>query len=254
MDRAGRVVALPRFSEVLVHADGRDLRIGPLDDNRYAAVSPDGRWLATGGHNGGGVRVWSLNDGRRVADMSTQDIASVAFSPDGRWLMTNGGPCRLWEVGTWAETRTIGGEGVTFTPDGLALVVQDPSRVLRLVECATGRTLARLESPDLCSVWSAAFSPDGARLVVTTQDGPAVHVWDLRAIRGHLASMGLDWDAPPYPDADPASPGAPPLRRAEVDYGPYRDRLVQYTEPAEPLVKQLTARLRSDPDDAEASR
>ena len=47
---------------------------------------------------------------------------------------------------------------------------------------------------------AASFSPDGSRLVVTTNDGPAVHVWDLRAIRRHLAEMGLDWDAPAFSD------------------------------------------------------
>ena len=31
-----------------------------------------------------------------------------------------------------------------------------------------------------------------------------MHVWDLRAIRSRLAAMGLDWDAPPYSDDDPA--------------------------------------------------
>jgi tetratricopeptide (TPR) repeat protein len=36
-----------------------------------------------------------------------------------------------------------------------------------------------------------------------------VHVWDLRAIRKRLAAMGLDWDAPAYPDHDPADPSAP---------------------------------------------
>jgi WD40 repeat protein len=63
---------------------------------------------------------------------------------------------------------------------------------------ATGRTLPRLESPDRCGVAGLAFSPDGSRLVVTTKDRPTpcVHVWDLRAIRKHLAGKGLDWDAP----------------------------------------------------------
>ena len=92
--------------------------------------------------------------------------------------------------------------------------------MIRLVESQTGRTVARLESPDGCGVWAAAFSPDGSRLVVSTRDGPAVHIWDLRAIRVHLAAMGLDWDAPAYSGDDPANPSAPPLPPLQVDYGP----------------------------------
>jgi tetratricopeptide (TPR) repeat protein len=76
------------------------------------------------------------------------------------------------------------------------------------VETATGRTVARLESPDLCVAADATFSPDGSRLVVTTPDGPAVHVWDLRAIRRKLAAMGLDWHAPAYPEPEPLNGNA----------------------------------------------
>jgi hypothetical protein len=124
--------------------------------------------------------------------------------------MTKAAPCRLWEVGTWSEAQQIGGAGKCFSPDGHLVAVQDANRAIRLVETETGRTLGRLESPDLCDVWWATFSPDGSRLVVTTGDGPAVHVWDLRAIRKHLAGMGLDWDAPAYPEPDPATENKPP--------------------------------------------
>jgi len=66
-------------------------------------------------------------------------------------------------------------------------------------------------------VAGATFSPDGSRLVVTTKDAPAVHVWDLRAIRNHLAGMGLDWGAPAYSDEDPADASAPVLARVQIN-------------------------------------
>jgi tetratricopeptide (TPR) repeat protein len=102
------------------------------------------------------------------------------------------------------------------------MVVVDPSRDIRLVEIETGRTLARLESPDLCGVGWATFSPDGSRLVVTTNDPPpaAVHVWDLRAIRRNLVGMRLDLDAPAYPEPDAAGDNAlPPPLKVVVDLG-----------------------------------
>jgi len=119
-----------------------------------------------------------------------------------------------------------GGAGNCFSPDGRMVVVTDADKVQGLVEAETGRTLARLESPDQCRVWGAAFSPDGTRLVLSTNDGPAVHVWDLRAIRRKLAEMGLDWDAPPYPDMDSAteSTAAAPLE-VVVDMGPLKPEL-----------------------------
>ena len=126
--------------------------MGPLDDCRYVAVSPDGQWLATGSHGQNGAQVWRIRDGTQVAELTIEGIVGVDFSPDGKWLMTSPSPCRLWAVGTWHEARRIGGEGHCFSPDGRLLVVQDANKVLRLVETETGRTLARLESPDLCPV------------------------------------------------------------------------------------------------------
>src|SRR5262249_47536019 len=160
----------------------------------------------TGTHPPGhGARVWRIPEFTRVAELPLDDSTWVVFSPDGKWLMTGAAPCRLWEVGTWREARRIGDRFGCFSPDGRLMVVQEATKLTRLVETASGRTLARLESPDL-SIIQPAFSRDGSRLLVTTNDGPAVHVWDLRAIRKQLAAMGLDWDAPAYSADDSSDP------------------------------------------------
>jgi WD40 repeat protein/tetratricopeptide (TPR) repeat protein len=247
-DRSGRIVAQANHGYAQVVTPGGTFRLGPLDDCRGVAVSPDGRWLATGSHVRG-AQVWSVADGTKVAELPTESSTAVAFSPDGEWLMAAGG--RLWEVGTWREARRIDG-GDAFSPDGRIVAAVDPGRVIRLVEVATGRTLARLESPDLCGVYTLAFGPDGSRLVVVTNDGPAAHVWDLRAIRKDLADRGLDWDAPAYPEPDPADPSAAPLPAPEVDYGPLAGHLEHFREAPEALVRRYTERLRADPGDADA--
>jgi eukaryotic-like serine/threonine-protein kinase len=219
-DRSGRIIALANYDAVDVVMPDRSLKIAPLDDCRYVAVSPDGLWLATGSQ-GIGAQVWHIPDAARVAELRVEGGVGVFFSPDGKWLMTTPSPCQLWAVGTWREAgRPIGGKGLGFSPDSRFVVVQDASKALRLVETESGHTLARLESPDSCDAEWATFSPDGSRLVVTTQEGPAVHVWDLRAIRRYLSSKGLDWDAPALPDDDAARPNLPPLPPLVVDYGP----------------------------------
>jgi eukaryotic-like serine/threonine-protein kinase len=207
-DASGRIVALANYHTVHVAIDGQTVPVGPLDDCRYVAVSPHGEWLATGNHDAAGARVWRIRDGAPVRDLPVEGIIRVAFSPDGKWLMTSPSPCRLWAVGTWLEERQIRGEGRCFSPDGRLIVVMDVDKALRLVETDTGRSVARLESPDSCDANWVTFSPDGSRLVVVTNTGPAVHLWDLRAIRRRLAGMGLDWDAPPYTDTDPLVEGA----------------------------------------------
>ncbi len=49
-DSSGRTVALASFVRADVQTSGRMTQIGPLDDCRSVAVSPDGQWLATGSH------------------------------------------------------------------------------------------------------------------------------------------------------------------------------------------------------------
>jgi serine/threonine protein kinase/WD40 repeat protein len=220
-DRSSQIVALADHNLAFVATPEGTIPVGPLEDCRGVSVSPDGEWLATGNHNGKGAQVWRIRDATKAAELPVDYGGGVIFSPDGKQLMTTGPPCRLWEVGTWREARQkIGGSARCFSPDGRLVVTMDSNRVLGLVETETGRTLARLESPDLCAVQFATFSPDGSRLVVTTNDGPAVHVWDLRAIRKNLSKMGLDWDAPAYPADDPASPSAPELPPLQVERDP----------------------------------
>jgi tetratricopeptide (TPR) repeat protein len=91
------------------------------------------------------------------------------------------------------------------------LAVEAGSGTVLLLDPDTGREYARLEDPNQDRAGHLAFSQDGSQLVASTPDSPAVHVWDLRAIRAELAKRDLDWDLPPYrPAAEPKD--APPLR------------------------------------------
>jgi eukaryotic-like serine/threonine-protein kinase len=253
-DRSGRIVAKANHNYAYVATAERTIRVGPLDDCRTVAVSPDGQWLATASHQGGGAQVWRITNGTKVAELPGDGASLVSFSPDGKWVIAGAHRLRLWEVGIWREVRQITEVGRYFSPDGRLTVVVEPSRVIRLVEIETGRTLARLASPDLCGVQNAAFSPDGSRLVVTTNDrpSPAAHVWNLRAIRKHLARMGLDWDAPAYSEDDPADPGAPPLPPLQIDFGKLAEHLEHETDPPAELLERYTGQLKSNPNDADA--
>lgn len=253
MDRSGRIVAVSnrRFAHVAV--PGRSFSIGPLDDCRSVAVSPDGQWLATGSHVvSRGAQVWRIADGQKVKELPIDGGTTVSFSPDGQWLAAGYPRLKLWEVGTWKENTRIADAGRCFSPDGRVMVVVEPDRTLRLVEVETGRTLARLEGPDGCTVSGMTISPDGSRLIVTTNDTPSARVWNLRAIRRSLTELGLDWQAPGYPGSDPADPTLPPLSPAEVDYGPLAGHLEDFLAPRETLVRRYTDRLARDPRDVEA--
>src|SRR5262249_20566183 len=102
--RDGKVLALARHNGAVVlrrDPPEKTVELSPHVDCRYVAVSPDGRWVATGTHNSTGVKIWSSSGGPPVKELEMGG-SGVGFSPDGRWLLTSGAD-RLWRVGTWDE-------------------------------------------------------------------------------------------------------------------------------------------------------
>jgi serine/threonine protein kinase/WD40 repeat protein/tetratricopeptide (TPR) repeat protein len=229
------------------------------------AVSPDGRWLAVGGWKKAGVQVWDLRRRRlervlrpneNVGDMSF----FIGFSPDGRWLLSATGSelnkaYHFWRVGTWDLDRRMAREGGSndhapvFTTDGRLMALQVAPDQVMLADASTGQDLARLTTLHLVIPTPLAISPDGTKLVAGTNRKTAL-LWDLRQIREQLALMGLDWDAPPYPAAPPASeapgplPPPRPLRVVGEVIEPQARRAAELTE--------MNHRLAANPDDAEA--
>jgi WD40 repeat protein len=71
-----------------------------------AAVSPDGRWIASSGWKDGKLLVWSLAEPRAPArEVELSDAAtSIAFSPNGRWMAAvTGALVHLWRVSDLAK-------------------------------------------------------------------------------------------------------------------------------------------------------
>jgi WD40 repeat protein/tRNA A-37 threonylcarbamoyl transferase component Bud32 len=168
-------------------------------------VSPDGRFVATAGPGGANsIQIWETERGKMVKELRLGGATYAAFSPAGQWLAvrgTDGG--RILTVGTWEEVATIqwAGSAAAFSPDGNLLAVEAGPGVIRLLDPATGQEKARLEDPHQDRAEPLLFTPDGTRLVAVSNDGKAIHVWDLRRIRAELVEIGLDWEMPPYPES-----------------------------------------------------
>ncbi len=213
-----RVVAIPNGSAgvMVLHRDGNRLvRLGPQEDVRNCAVSPDGRWVATGSHSlreGAGAKIWDAKDGRHVKDLPVGGGCRVRFSPDGKWLLTTSGGCRLWAVGSWEEGPSLGGGSLnaagTFSCDSKLLALGDEPGVVRLVVTDTGAEIARLTAPEQVRLIPCCFTADGTKLLAVGAETSALYVFNLTAIRAGLAELDLDWDAPPLPAASvpPAMP------------------------------------------------
>ena len=78
--------------------------------------------------------------------------------------------------------------------------LDNPLRIEELAQQGRSISLWDLEKRRLLLVlperqslpWSFAWSPDKQRLAVGLSDGGLV-VWDLTAVRAHLAEIGMDW-------------------------------------------------------------
>ena len=217
VDGPRRIVAAAAYGATHVLTPVKAFKVGPLDNCRYVAVSPDGKWLATGSHDSNGAQVWQISDGALVANLKVEGLVGVAFSSDGKWLMTRArARASSGASGTWEEALTNQRRGLTASPpmDGFCWYKRRTRRFSwsKPKQAATSRDLKVLTCA--CAAGGRAFRPRRVIIVVVTNDGPAVHVWDLRAIRKHLVKMGLDWEAPPYPEVDPS--WNEPLPRLDV--------------------------------------
>jgi WD40 repeat protein/tetratricopeptide (TPR) repeat protein len=199
--RDGKVIALAmRYGALVLHQDRSEKAIvlSPHGDCRYVAVSPDGRWVATGGHTSWGVKIWSASGGPPIKELKT-GAAGVGFSPDGRWLLTAAGD-RLWQVGSWDEGPRCAPQGAwvgfAFSPEGRVVTHNNYGGLIHLRDVETGREYARLQYPDGALTVRSTFSLDGTRLVAVNDAFQAVHVWDLEALGRELAAAGLDWKLP----------------------------------------------------------
>jgi serine/threonine protein kinase len=214
------VIAIPRHGTgaMLWERDNGKKILGPLEDNRECAVSPDGRWVAASnfGNIGSGISVtiWDTRTGNAKKEFRLGPNGKAAFSPDNRWLLTRAREkSQLWSVGDWKEGPDLHDDGgpyghFAFSADSKTLALSGPFSQIRLLEISTGREFARLTVPEETKLFPYLFSPDGTHLAAIGLQSQLLYLWDLRAIRAGLKELDLDWDQPAYPPAAPVT--APP--------------------------------------------
>lgn len=177
----------------------------PLGGAHVAALSPDGKMMATTPTTGGHVQLWDVRDPAHPTALGAPIVTQtrftweMAFSPDGNTLALGDDDfsVRLWNLADpghpvpWGEPLDGPSNLVrvaAFSPDGNTLVATDADGGVHSWDV---RDPARPESHGVShagegGINALSFSPDGTR-IATGDDDQAVVVWD-RAADGSLSA------------------------------------------------------------------
>lgn len=170
-----------------------------VNDIADISLSPDLRWLATGGldHR---VLIWDLNTGseKYVLTGHSGAVRSVTISPDGKTLASasEDHDVRLWNVDTGELIRVLSGHAdwvvrVTFSADGKKLASASQDGTIRIWSVKNGNLEMTLTDHSY-GVTDVAFNPRGDRLVSGSLD-QTVRLWDLGTRRSEILYRHNHW-------------------------------------------------------------
>lgn len=209
-DHSGRIVAAAAGkTAVILHDFGqRVITLDSLTDCRRIAVSSDGRWVATASHSDGPIDIWDGDSGVSVRRLcAKQSERRVCFSPDSELIAFQWFSPRLLRTDTWEEQPLPDAAAIginCFSPDGqLVIDLNTPGATLR--DARTGRKLGALDLPDSPTIWHSTFTPDGRRVILSSNDRHAIYVWELGQLSRELSDLGLGWHAPSVNSALPSA-------------------------------------------------
>jgi serine/threonine protein kinase/WD40 repeat protein len=170
------------------------------------AVSPDGKWLATGVHHQPSLQVWNLDTLKRTLIQpepgNPTPSCTVGFTADSRWMvvsvardLTDSGHL-VYEAGSWRRHRfgrsdVSPGRPMLWSKSNQFAAMTTPNQVC-IMDVESGAVLNRLQIPD--ARFNAPFAVirnDSVLAIISGNRASDVILWDMAEMEKSLRELGL---------------------------------------------------------------
>jgi WD40 repeat protein len=173
-----------------------------LGSNHWGlALSPDGRWLATG-NTAGKLTIWDWSTRREATNfaMNAEWFGLLRFSRSGNFLFATvvdnayDGRTRIWRTGQWQEVtpatmRSANIWSAALSPDDRTLAVGYGDGSIKLIDFPNGEQ-RNVPINHQGPVTGLLFTPDGRKLISSSLDR-STRIWDVSAGRESATLHGL---------------------------------------------------------------
>ncbi len=151
------------------------------------AISPNSRFMATGGMYDKFIKIWDVTLGREISTFTahTSDIYALQYSPNGRYLVSSSydSTIKIWNAYDYSLIKTINTRrpelAVIFTPDSKQLVAGGRDSVVKFYDISTGAIIKTLKQVHKASVTGLAFSPANSSVLFSSGSDSMLYKWDL---------------------------------------------------------------------------
>jgi len=189
-------------------ADGEPVATfaGHADSVYAAALSPDGKLLATGSYDQQ-IKLWEVATAKEMRTLAGHNdaVLDLAFRPDGKILASASGDrtVKLWDVASGERLDTLGQPTkeqycVAFSPDGKRVAAGGADNRIRVWQVSDGakentNPMVHARFAHEGPVVNVVYSADGATLVSAGEDR-TVKIWDAVAMHERLLlEKQSDW-------------------------------------------------------------
>jgi GTPase SAR1 family protein len=168
------------------------------------AVSPDGKWVASGSDDNT-VKIWDLESGecRTTLEGHTGDVMSVAITPDGKRILSGSSDnsVRVWDVSSGGELAELDGHtakvwSIVALRDNVHVLSGGFDKTLRLWDIASRSCVKTIEcgTDDADDIFGTAVIRAETQVLSGHRDG-RIRLWNLETgdcqatLKGHSETV-----------------------------------------------------------------